>query len=70
MKGPKIPENSLYVDLRVRKCPRIIHRKLVRYRSILDVQRGGSPNLDDAIIDLLEKATRKVKLIEHNEAHS
>lgn len=58
MKVRKMAENREYMDLRCPKFPELINRKIDRWRFM----RGL--NKEDAIIALLEKATRKVKLIE------
>jgi hypothetical protein len=53
---------NIYTELRVKKCPVMTHRKIERYISMIDVKEGRRLNKQTATVELLEKATKDIKL--------
>jgi hypothetical protein len=51
-----------FTELRVKECPKDIHKKIERYISMIDVREGRSLNKQSATVELLERATRKIKI--------
>jgi hypothetical protein len=51
-----------YTELRVNKCPKVVHRKIERYISMMDVKEGRRLNKQTATVELLELATKNIKL--------
>lgn len=50
-------------ELRVPQFPEILHKKVERYISLIHGRTGRELNKQTAIIELVEKATKSVKLI-------
>lgn len=57
----KIPESR---ELRVRDFPVKLHRKVERYISLIHARTGRELTKQTAIVELVDKATRNIKLIE------
>jgi hypothetical protein len=53
---------KFYTELRVKECPNSTHRKIERYISMVDVSQGRRLNKQSATVELLEKATKDIKL--------
>lgn len=55
-------ENSDVKELRVRDLPQLLHLKIERYISIIHARTGRELNKQTATIELIEKATRNIKV--------
>ncbi len=51
------------IDIRIEKAPQTIHKKLERYIGLQHAKRGYRLRKGEAALELLEKATKNIKLI-------
>lgn len=57
--------DSEVTELRVRDFPDSLHQKIERYISIIHARTGRELNKQTATIELIDKATKNIKLINH-----
>lgn len=65
MKGNKdteTVETQDVTELRVRTLPNKLHRKIRKYIGMVQVNEGRDLNKQTAVIELLEAATKNIKL--------
>lgn len=49
-------------DLRIPNVPKVIHQKVERWMELHNVKTGAGLNKGESAVELLAKATKKVKL--------